>query len=158
MSAPPPIEPPGIFEGLRPGAILLGAVIDNLATMAGSLLLLFVFAAGLALDGTRDVSEEQIEALMHSTGFLVASLVVGTLCTVLGAYVGARRAGRAYLRHGGWIAVTSAAISLLFYVAPSEGARGPVWLDLLGWLLVIPAGLAGGALAGRGAPRGPAGF
>lgn len=153
MNAPPPIGPPGVFEGLRPGAILLGAVIDNLATLAASLLLLIVFSAGLAFDEAGEVSEEQVEALMQSTGFLIASLVAGTLCTVLGAYVGAKRAGRAYLRHGGWVAVASAAFALLFYVAPSEGTQIPIWLDILGWLLVIPAGLAGGALAGRGAPE-----
>jgi hypothetical protein len=147
VSAPPPIEPPGVFEGLRPGAILFGAVVDNLATLAASLLLLLAFSAGLAFDEAGEVDEEQVEALMHSTGFLLASLVAGTLCTVLGAYLGARRAARAHLRHGGWIAVASAAFALLFYVPPGEGASVPVWLDLAGWLLILPAGLAGGALA-----------
>ena len=41
---PPAIEPTGIFDGLRPGAILVGVVIDNLATLVAGSLLISLFA------------------------------------------------------------------------------------------------------------------
>ncbi len=45
---PPPIQPTGVFDGLRPGAILIGVLVDTLATFVASALLIALFAAGLA--------------------------------------------------------------------------------------------------------------
>jgi len=144
-SGPPPIQPTGIFDGLRPGAILIGVVIDNIATVVANVVLVSLFAAGLA---GQQGGEAAIDPLLASPEFLLASLIVGLLCTVLGAYVGARRAACFFVRHGAWIAVGSAIVALVLYaVLGQEGPRPPLWFDLLGFTLMIPAGAAGGLLA-----------
>jgi len=151
---PPAIDAPGIFEGLRPRAILLGVIVDNLATLLASFVLVSVFAArqGLGQDG--EISQEALEGLVSSQEFLVASLVVGLTCTCLGGFVGARRAGSSFARHGGWVGVGSAVVALAMSVsAGPDPSPPPVWLELTGYLLVIPAGVLGGLLAGARARR-----
>jgi hypothetical protein len=156
-SHPRPIEPPGLFEGLSPEAILFGAIVDNVATVV-VFLLLGEFFLGSTPTGGGEAPELATAELYSSPEFLLSSLVLGLGCTVLGAAVGAYRAGTSQLRHGGWIAVTSVLLSLVFLLIPTEGATPspPLWYDILGWVLILPAGLAGGALAAAlSAPEGP---
>ena len=145
---PTPIEPTGVFDGLRPGAILIGIVVDNLATFFATAMLVSFFAAGLAEEHGGDLPEEALESLLASPEFLLASLAVGLLCTVFAAYVGAKRAACFFIRHGAWIAVGSALSALiLFAIAGPQGPRPPLWVDLVGFTLMIPAGVLGGLLA-----------
>ena len=145
---PSPIQPTGVFDGLRPGAILIGVVVDNLATFVASSLLVSLFAARLAGEQGGELPEEGLESLLASPEFLLASLVVGLLCTVFGAYVGARRAACFCVRHGAWIAVGSAISALVLYaLAGQQGPRPPLWFDMAGFALMIPAGALGGLLA-----------
>jgi len=145
---PPPIQPTGVFDGLRPGAILIGVIIDNLATFVASSFLVSLFAARLAGEHGGELPEEGLEPLLASPEFLLASLVVGLLCTVFAAYVGARRAACFFVRHGAWIAVGSAISSLVLYAfAGQQGPHPPLWFDLVGFTLMIPAGALGGLLA-----------
>lgn len=149
MSAPGPIEPEGLFDGLSGGSIALGALVDIGATVVvGSLLLLWLAPDVFSPDEA--TSAEALEAFYASAGYAALQLALGMLCTVFGAYVGARRAGRLHVRHGGWIAVASTALNaLLIAIDPSIGSDpAPFWMQALGWVLVIPAGIAGGALAG----------
>ena len=145
---PLPIRPTGFFEGLRLGPILIGVVVDNLATFVSSAALVSLFAAELVREHGGELPEEALEPLLTSPEFLLASLVVGLLCTVFGAYVGARRAACFCVRHGAWIAVGSAFTALFSYaVAGQPGPRPPLWFDLAGYALMIPAGALGGLLA-----------
>jgi hypothetical protein len=145
---PPPIQPTGVFDGLRPGAILIGVIVDTLATFVASALLIALFAAGLAEEHGGELPEGALEPLLASPEFLLASLVVGLLCTVFAGYVGARRAASFCVRHGAWIAVGSAFYALFLYaVAGQEGPHPPLWFDLVGFTLMIPAGALGGLLA-----------
>jgi hypothetical protein len=143
-SGPPPIQPTGIFDGLRPGAILIGVVVDNIATIVANVFLVSLFAAGTGQQG----GEEALDPLLASPEFLLVSLIVGLLCTGLGAYVGARQAACLFVRHGAWIAVGSAIVAVsLSAILGQEGSGSPLWFDLLGFTLMIPAGAAGGLLA-----------
>jgi hypothetical protein len=146
-SRPPSIEPTGIFDGIRPGAILLGVIVDTVATIISGFVLLFAFAMQVA--GQRDVNvpDDAIDAMVTSPTFLLASLVVGILCTILGAFVGARRAACFHVRHGAWIAVGSAVVSLASYAVSAQAEPNPLWFDIVGFTLIIPAGIAGGLLA-----------
>jgi hypothetical protein len=146
---PPSIEPTGIFDGLRPGAILLGVIVDTVATIISGMVLLFVFAPQAAWQQNGNVPDEMIDAIVTSPTFLIASLVVGISCTVLGAFVGARRAACFHVRHGGWIAVGSAVVALVSYAVSAQGEPNPLWFDIVGFTLIIPAGVAGGLLAQR---------
>jgi hypothetical protein len=145
---PPPIQPTGVFDGLRPVAILIGVVVDNLATFVASSFLVSLFVAGLASEHGGELPEEGLEPLLASPEFLLASLVVGLLCTVFAAYVGAKRAACFFVRHGAWIAVASAFSTLFLYaIAGQQGPHPPLWFDLAGFTLMIPAGALGGLLA-----------
>src|SRR5262245_43834009 len=151
IERPPAIQPTGIFEGLRPAAILLGVAFDNLATLLLSQLLLGLFAGDGAAEG---ISPEAIDALHRSLPFLLASLAVGLSCTAAGAYVGARRAACHFVRHGAWIGVCAALVGLACYPAPDpERTLPPLWFDLVGFSLLLPAGALGGWLAGAVSSR-----
>lgn len=133
-----------MFDDIRLSAVLLGVLVDTAATVLASLLLLSTF---MSRDG-REPSEEVLRELSAMPEFLLASLVVGLLCTVLGGYVGARRANRAHVRHGAWIAVGSALFGLAQFAASPPGTpTPPLWFDLVGFSLMIPAGATGGLLA-----------
>ena len=144
-----PIEPEGTFAGLSGAAILLGAFIDVAFTEIVGTLLALWFAPDLASHDEAQARKVLAE-LATSTGYVTANIVLGALGTVLGAFVGARRAGQLYVRHGGWIAVTSTAIgALLMLLEPptSDAAGFPFWSQVVAWLLILPAGMTGGALA-----------
>ena len=150
---PTAIEPSGIFDGLRPAAILLGVAFDNLATLLVGPLLLPAFA-GAPAPGAEGVDEETLAALARSTPFLLASLGVGLGCTAAGAYVGARRAGCHFVRHGVWIGVCAALIGLACYPMPAASRPlPPLWFDIAGFALPFPIGALGGLLAAATATR-----
>lgn len=155
---PPSIEPTGIFEGISPGAIVLGVIVDTVATIISGFALLFVFGRSVIGKSGGDVPDNAFDAIVTSPSFLLASLVVGILCTILGAFVGARRAACHHVRHGAWIAVGSAVVSLVSYATSAQGEPNPLWFDIVGFTLIIPAGVAGGLLAqywpvGEGPPQ-----
>ena len=150
---PSAIEPAGIFDGLRPAAILLGVVFDNLATLLAGQLLLLAFV-GAPAEGEPLLDEESLAALYRSTPYLLASLGAGLACTAAGAYVGARRAGRHFVRHGVWIGVCAALIGVACYPMPAAARPlPPLWFDLAGFALMLPVGGLGGLLAAAVAPR-----
>jgi hypothetical protein len=147
------VEPEGLLSGLDPRAIALGVVVDTVLTILAVFPLVVLFGSEALASEDEAVAKAAFEALVASTDFLVASLAVGLVCTAIGAFVGARRAGCEFLRHGGWIAVGSALLSLLVEISSADGgsATSPLWVDLAGPLLMLPAGLVGGALAARAA-------
>ena len=149
-SGPKSIEPEGLFDGLKPGAILVGAIVDHLATAVASSALVAWLGSEAILSEDEEARRTAIEALLSQPDFLIWSLVIGLGCTVLGAYVGATRAGTLHVRHGGWIAVASAALGLAFTVLSGQvsGPASPLWYEATGWALLLPAGLLGGVLSG----------
>jgi len=145
-----PIEPEGTFAGLSAPAILFGAFVDlAVTTVAISLLVMGLAPEVLSQDPA--ASRKALQDCYASTSYVTGSLVLGALGTVLGAFVGARRAGTLHVRHGGWIAVASTSIGFLLTVllpAPeSVDAANPLWAQVLAWLLILPAGVTGGAIA-----------
>jgi hypothetical protein len=145
-----PIGTGGTFDGLSGSAILFGAFVDIAATLVASTLLVLWLAPELA---THDeaAARQALAQLYASPTYVDANLVLGALCTVLGAFAGARRAGQLHVRHGGWIAVTSTALGVFLTLAePAPAADAntvPLWAEVTAWLLILPAGIAGGALA-----------
>jgi hypothetical protein len=144
---PPSVEPTGIFDGIRPDAVLLGVIVDSVATIVSGFALLWIFARPVIRQSGGDVPDDAFAAILTSPAFLLASFVVGLLCTILGGFVGARRAARFHVRHGAWIAVGSAVVSLVSYAVSPPAEPNPLWFDLAGFALIIPAGVAGGLLA-----------
>jgi hypothetical protein len=144
---PPAIEPTSVFSGLRPLPILYGALVDHVATLLAGTVLFVVFAAHKSLDLSEEISDEAVAEVLASPEFLLCSFIVGALCTVLGGYLGARRAGCCHARHGAFVGLASLLIGLLLFVLPLTADRAPLWYDLLGAAVVIPCGVAGGWLA-----------
>lgn len=149
MKPPGAIEPEGLFDGLSAGAILFGALVDIGATLVCGILLMLVFAPE-AISRNEAEAAAAIEALYASPVYNAVELAVGLACTTLGAVAGALRAGVLHVRHGGWIAVASTALTAFFTLAaPPETTTAaiPFWREALGWILILPAGVAGGVLA-----------
>jgi len=135
------------LDGLSVRAILLGVVVDSLASFAAGLVLATIFVAPHT-DGAGKVDQEALEALARSSEFLLVNILAGLSCTAFGAYVGARRAGGAFIRHGAWIALGSAGLALMFFAAqPPTAEPLPLWIDISRFALLLPAGVLGGALA-----------
>jgi hypothetical protein len=157
-----PIEPEGTFDGLSAPAILLGAFVDIAATTI-AMTLLVLWLAPDVMSQDRVASRNALEKCHASPTYVIGNVVLGALGTVFGAFVGARRAGQLHVRHGGWIAVASTAIGFgLALLLPPEQvdvADPPLWLQGIAWLLILPAGMTGGALAAAlpAKPRGPMG-
>jgi len=143
----PSIEPEGFLTGLSPGAILFGAVIDIVASLASFFLLAGMLGPEAPPNGGAPTEPAGAD-FYASPEFLIGSLVLGLAATVLGAFVGARLAGTLFVRHGGWVAVASTVLMLPFLLVPTDAATpAPTWYDVVGWVLILPAGMAGGALA-----------
>ena len=146
---PSPIEPDGVFDGLRWSPILRGAVLDNLLTfLALSPIMLFV-AGTEAFSEDEEIVKHAIDRAIVAPEFLLWSFIVGILITAYAAFWAARRAGLLHLRHGGWTAVASAVLASLFLLVPgaTEGPAPPFWYNSLALAVMVPAGVFGGWLA-----------
>ncbi len=121
---------------IRVGSVALGVVVDKASFV--------ILAAGLS-------------AMLStsSTVFSVVALLIGTLCTTLGAFVAAARAHTAFLTHGLLVAAVAFVISFARYLAFSmnppddPGAIHSLSWEFVGWSLLIVAGALGGSLARR---------
>ena len=144
-----PIEPERILDGLRWGCIVRGVLLDIVLTIAASIPLLLVLAGPTAFSEDADTANEAVYTVLTSPEGLFWTLVIGLLGTVVGGYYAARRAGSHHLRHGGWVAVVSLALSLPFVLlsAGQGDAGNPFWYDALSIVCMLPAGLLGGMIA-----------
>jgi hypothetical protein len=150
IDRPSPIEPDGIFDGLRWSAILRGAVLDNVLTLVASIPVMLYFAGTQAFAEDEQTANRAMDSALASPEFLACQFAVGLSVTVYAAYWASRRAGLLYLRHGGWTAVASAVLGSAFLLVPDASAAGsapPLWYEALSLGLMIPAGVLGGWLA-----------
>ncbi len=154
---PAPIEPHGIFDGLKWGCIVRGALLDILLTAIASIPLVLLLAGPAAFSENQEVADEAMERALTSPEGLFWGMLIGFSATVAGACYGALRAGTHYLRHGGWVAVVSLALGLPLLLLPTTqgSAANPFWYDAISITGMLPAGLLGGLLARkfRGADR-----
>ena len=155
MTSPAPIEPEGLFAGLRWSAILRGAVLDNVLTIVSLFPIMWFVAGAEAFSDDPETASRSIDQALATPEFLLWSFVVGIAITVYAAFWASRRAGVLHLRHGGWTAVASAALASLFLLVPDStaGPQAPLWYDALALVLMVPSGVLGGWLASRLAER-----
>lgn len=148
---PSPIEPDGLLDGLRWSSVLRGAVLDNVLTLVVSIPLTLFFAGSDLMTEDEELANRAMEDALSSPEFLAWLFVIGLSITVYAGFWAARRAGVLYLRHGGWTAVASLSIAMLFVIVPgaSEGATTPLWYDAASFGLMIPAGILGGWMAAK---------
>ena len=148
---PSPIEPDGLFDGLRWSPILRGAVLDNVLTLIALLPIMFLVAGAAAFSDDEETANQAIDQTIVAPEFLFWSFVVGLSITSYAAFWASRRAGVLYLRHGGWTAVASAVLASVFLLIPNAtaGPQPPLWYEGLALALMVPAGVFGGWLASK---------
>lgn len=76
-----------------------------------------------------------------STNFLLGSIILGTLSTMVGGYLAARIAKKEPYWNAGAIGVLGIVLGLLL------AKDYPLWFNVVGFLLALPAALLGGHLA-----------
>jgi hypothetical protein len=122
-------------------AVLLGFGASLLLDALIGAILLAILDSDAFVDGR---SEQQMtEAIQSSTSslaFLASSIVLGTLTTVVGGYLAAHLAKSYPYFNALALGLLGAAFGLLFW------AQYPLWFNLLGLLLVVPAALLGAHL------------
>lgn len=109
-------------------------------------ILLYVVARGtLSSDLDQDALQKATEAVVNSSEYLVGKMLFGTATTVGGGYLVARLAKTFPYYNGLGIGLVGLAFSLMFW-------GGPIWFNLFGMLMVIPASIYGAHLARKPAP------
>ena len=144
-----PIEPEGLFHGLRWQPIAYGIVVDTFLTLITFVPLYLWFAGPDFFSENEAVANKAVMRAYGSTLFNFVGLVVGGLCTAVGAFVAARRAGVHFVRHGGWVAVGSAVLAVVLLALVPAGPSQPIWVELVGFIMIIPCGVLGGHIAGQ---------
>jgi hypothetical protein len=114
-----------------------------LATIT-KMVMLVIFASNVAIKGMSDQElNEAMLAVSQGGKFLMATMVAGLICTVIGGYVAARVAKKSIYLNAG--AVGMVGVSVLFgFVYFGETLS---WYDNVDMTLIIPAALWGGHLA-----------
>jgi hypothetical protein len=102
------------------------------------------FAPGL----TEQQTKEAVARLTSSDAFLRSSLVLGTLTTVIGGYIAARLAQTVPYFN----ALAFGIVGVLFGVAAAGTL--PLWYEIIGFGVALPAALLGGHIAKQQARRG----
>jgi hypothetical protein len=101
------------------------------------------------------ISEKGIIERMNSVSGLLLSLIIGLGCTFLGGYVAGRIAKKAEVLQGALVAGAGLVLGLVLHESGTS-----LWYEVLGYVLIIPAGMAGGYAAlhhrrkGRAAVKG----
>jgi putative membrane protein (TIGR04086 family) len=144
---PSSIEPTGFFTGVQIRPIIVGVVVDYIATYAGIYAYFFIY---LAKEWSKqgEVTYEQITEYMASPEGLMISFTIGVLGTALGGFVAAHKAGKLEIKHGALVGVCSLLVSFIQQSLEEESLPLPEWFRFLSVLAIIPAGALGGFIAG----------
>ncbi len=146
-AGPDSIDPEGVLDGIRWGAVVFGVVVDLAASLVVTIPMLLILAGPDAFSENEAIAQAAQAQALESDFATLVGVVVGLFCTVIGAFVGARRAACHFVRHGGWIGVGSLVLGVaLIAMLPPEPAS-PLWADMTSLLGIVPAGMAGGLLA-----------
>jgi hypothetical protein len=115
------------FKGLMI-AIAVALAID----IIGGVIAVPLYSEGL--------TEEAIESLFHQTNVLVYMLIIGTSSSFLGGYICAKYAKLAPYKNATIFGFIGVIISLVM------ATFDPIWVDVVGCLLIIPAAIIGARL------------
>lgn len=144
-SRPGRIEPTGFFTGIQFRPIIIGVIVDTLATFAlvSAYYALFI-AKGAVPEGR--AAEDAFAQYWSSSEGLMASLILGSLGTLIGGFYAAYKAGTLEMKHGALVGVGSIVLGLLLQSGSSESDL-PDWFMAISLAAAIPAGAIGGFLA-----------
>ena len=129
---------------VSPKALLISlGVMLALDTLGG--MILTIFFASQSIDGntTPEQTRAAVEAMNQSSGFLLSALAYGTITTILGGYLAARLAKSLPYFNAGALGLAGIAIGLIL------AGSSPLWFDIVGFFVTLPAALFGGHLFKR---------
>src|ERR1044071_8830575 len=92
-------------------------------------------------------AEEAYAQYWTSSEGLIASLVLGSLGTLIGGFYAAYQAGSLEMKHGALVGIGSILLGLVLQGAGSDENALPEWFMALSFAAAIPAGALGGFLA-----------
>jgi hypothetical protein len=143
---PRPIEPTGFFTGVQIRPVIVGVVVDYIATYAGMYAFFFFYLANqVAKNG--ELVPEAIAEYMNSLEGLMVGFAIGALGTAIGGFVAGRKARAFETKHGAFVGLGSLTVSFLEQLVQAGSAPMPEWFRALSILSVIPAGALGGYVA-----------
>jgi len=143
---PSPIEPTGFFTGVQIFPVIVGIVVDYIATYVVMYGYFFVYLAQ-ELSKKGKLTEDALIQYMTSPEGLMVGFAIGTACTALGGFVAARKAGAFEIKHGAFVGLGSLIVSFIEQTAQEEAIPIPEWFRLLSIVVIIPAGALGGFAA-----------
>ncbi len=144
-SRPEGIEPTGFFTGIQFRPIIIGVIVDTLATFVLVTAYYALFVAGeLAAQG--GAAEDAFAQYWSSSEGLMVSLILGSLGTLIGGFYAAYKAGTLEMKHGALVGVGSIILGLLLQSGSSESDL-PDWFMAVSLAAAIPAGAIGGFFA-----------
>jgi hypothetical protein len=145
-SPPPSIEPTGFFSGVQIVPVIIGVVVDYIATEIAMAAFIFGYVAK-ELSKQGELTDEAIAKYIVTPEGLTAVLIIGSLCTALGGFVAARRAGALEIKHGAFVGLGSLIVSLVQHSTQQQSIELPEWFNFASIVAVIPAGAVGGFVA-----------
>jgi putative membrane protein (TIGR04086 family) len=147
MGTPPPrIEPSGFFTGVQIGPVIVGVVVDYIATQLAMYAFIFGYLAK-ELSQQGEMTEEALAKYMESPEGLTVMLVIGCLGTAFGGFIAARRAATLEIKHGAFVGLGSLIISFVQHAMQEHSLQLPEWFNFVSIVAVIPAGALGGYAA-----------
>ncbi len=143
---PSPVHPSGFFTGVQIRPVILGVIVDYVATYAGMYAFFFLYLAN-KLSEQGELSPDAIIDYMLSPQGLMIGFIIGALGTALGGFVAARQAGKFQIKHGAFVGLGSLIVSFIEEMLRGESMPMPEWFRALSILSIIPAGALGGYVA-----------
>ena len=143
---PSPIHPTGFFAGVQIRPVIVGVIVDYIATYAGMYAYFLVYLAN-KLSEQGELSQEALADYMMSREGLMIGFAIGALGTALGGFVAARKAGKFQIKHGAFVGLGSLTVSFIEEMLRGESMPMPEWFRALSILSIIPAGALGGYVA-----------
>ena len=132
---------------VSPKALLISlAVMLALDTLGGMILTIFFASQSIHGNTTPEQTRAAVEAMNQSSGFLLSALAYGTITTILGGYLAARLAKRLPYFNAGALGLANIAIGIIL------AGSSPLWFDIVGFFVTLPAALFGGHLSKRDGP------
>jgi hypothetical protein len=126
-------------------AVLSGSALGFLLDLLCGAVLTFVFGAAAFGPGVTEAEARQaLQVASHEPSFLLASLVLGSITTVVAGFAGALLARRLPYMNSAAVGVVGLAVGAFL----ADGTL-PLWFNVLGFASVLPMALVGGHLAKR---------
>jgi putative membrane protein (TIGR04086 family) len=142
---PSPIEPAGFFTGIQFRPIIAGVVVDVVASFAlFNGYYWFFVAQDLAAQG--GAAEDAYGQYLNSSEGLMATLLLGSLGTVIGGFYAGYKAGSLEMKHGALVGIGSIILGFILQAVEPENTF-PEWFIALSAAAAIPAGALGGFFA-----------